>query len=591
MSRYAVICAVLGLVLAGMFDPAVRAEEPAPETQAMPVPNFTMPEDLTFDHTEFVLPEELRKLIEESEIGSSAKINTAWAIGDTEAIQYFSGQILKDDFPQDILPLPWAEFVPKIYGTQWRGAGIINGDKRWTVISIPLNYDELSFGKRLRLHYDFLAHPIGKYFFPNGKVRIFSRGGSVFFVPEEFPENSDAIIKKLTDIWTKIESHCLIGVYHDSKTDDDHSRDSLGRGVMIRGYRWEEENYTFVLIDEAEDGGPLAAARTARMTCKHPIRVGGFYDEDSAIRLSHRFFPEEAGMTRYFYNGTSSVVPPDQRKGGDEIYSLSITTGIKADEFPSDMEKVFQAGDFAFLFTKQKELTPEYGVLSAGEMDAVNRTFYDNLRPFVEQIAAKIASGGKDAPVDLCAKVEGRVLYFAVGFAPGEEDRTVDWRLMDAIGRFFNPHLADKSGTWLSIRVDDLHAVQWRGYDFATVELDAGTDIVSIWFRLVLVQGPGVLCGAVTPVFANVAYDEMIAGLQKNLEASEQIFAAGEPWTVPSILRVETDEGIVCITGIVSDSAEEKSLLVEMFYNINQTTGTLAGLAKMMTGFMPAQNE
>ena len=594
MARYSVLCVVLLLVVTGM----TCAEDVTPPAQEIPLPESQMPElSIPEDFTPYVpdMPslEEMMALAKKRNDNHSAYVSKAWMIGHTQAMFEIWPDMLGADFPQDILPLPW-EKQNLIDGNdlgRWAGAEIIAGDQTWTAIVMPpfKSPEGLSTLEQQRLLSDFLDHPLGKYYFPDGETHIVVGPYTYCFVSEDCHDNFanyKMVTSLLEPVIAEIMGHCYIGIYD---TDSDStSDDSSERDTWITGYHWDEEGgYTHVMRHSVKDGTPLAAARMARMACESPSRVCGFYDKDSPILLSHRFIPEESGVAFYKISAFTRILPVEERSE-DYIYdgTFSVRIPLLKKHLSEETETAFRTGNFYFTSPPlQKELPPEEGVPSADEINATNQAFYASIQPFVEQIAAKIASG-KTLPVDICGKGEGDVFYFAIGFEPGEDDVAIDWNLLKTIDGSFlnlpNPYRPESSETKLSLNIADLHAGQWRDIVFSVVDCTFfGNDL-----SLILGQGPGILCGAIS----NATPAEMIAGLEKCLEESDKIFVSGTPWTTPSILRWESDEGLVCWTNVFSDFQGEKSSLLEIYMKINETSSTLAYFAQMLTGIMRPAN-
>ena len=514
------------------------------------------------------------------------EISYAWYVGDTEAMQNLASNVPGlEHFSEGFLPLSWQNYLENKVESGWTGATLTDGKKSYNLIMFPWQSRIPSFSEIEELTKKIAKHPLGKYYFPDGNFNIiFPDPGLAMLLQNDMPPQfflDKTIESDIMEYWQQLTSEFLIGVYTDhskippkegeTQKDSDKNNDRVMFGIYPEND--DRERLVVVWKSIAPEDSPQTKAAAARFNNDVPFRVGGFFSNESSIKVLRRIFPEDVGLTAYSFCVGTYLKPLESREE-NKIYSTHISFHVnqKNNATIPDRNTVFRKGDFEFSFRPQEELPPEEGVPTAKEIDAANMALHKSLEPLINEIADKFAQSVTKGPVDIAVKIEDDIFLFAIACEPDENSTVIDWSLLEGLNltmlEFPNPYVGEQKPFLQNIMISETET--WQDMtmtDFVMTSLGHER-------HFVLGQGNGILCGAVyfgeegdeeTSPDDETIVPRMITALKKGIEDS-RLFTAKAPTTdAPNIIHYNGETEEMCVLSFVGKNNGEYISTIKIY--------------------------
>jgi len=193
---------------------------------------------------------------------------------------------------------------------------------------------------------------------------------------------------------------------------------------VFYGIQWDHDSWEFLYESVAAEETEDAELYRRWTSLTEPFQVGGFCGGPEGIDLCWRIVPDTLFNNFYFHGGTMLIPLEDREKNGDTTYHFRAAFGKKV-LFVSDMEElkqygmVLSDGSLYCIYPHQPEVIGlEEGLATPETLDAINKTFAENMLALLVGLRDSAMSSGGDKPVDVAAQFEEEGIYIAFAFPP-----------------------------------------------------------------------------------------------------------------------------------------------------------------------------
>ncbi|MCL2346742.1 MAG: hypothetical protein FWC50_00630 [Planctomycetaceae bacterium] len=508
-----------------------------------------------------------------------------WVIRDYRTAMEIYQRMETTDYPGAFLPHSLVLDLPReIYA--WYGMTVTDGTHLWTVLGFRTVGDlhlQLESHDMDDFRMKLLKHSIIADCFPDGKIKFVNHEDMLCAVSEDFPTERLGELK-LQEHWQALLNKCDFG-YQDNNTDDKLlpmlPPESENEGSFIQAVRkaraahpdqtlcemdyifygllWNGRSFEGVMETKPLDGTQTAEQYKIRAS-QEPFGVGGFCDElSSDMSMALRFYPGEKSFdSRYFdLHGGTVVIPPDERKGEDKgkLYAMNLHYGLFVDDNKklAEIKKerhVLECENILITYPKQNEtLLPEEGVLTADQLDTLNRRLAESVLAFVENIRDCSQSWEKGKVTDIAFEYD-RSHVFAACSLPTGGGKTIDWNLFSDIKENLNELLEQttnhKKGAANPLEAMQItpHVAEYQGVVFSNIHVplsDEKKEDKTAWACGVIGIGPDFLCLAfhisdpdiptlVTYANAGECQAALLQQLKAKIDESKRLVAEKTPF-------------------------------------------------------------